>query len=50
MDFILTIRDKGHDNNKQFTYEESNVSVWNTTGGNQDVPAGEGVPEAPYRV
>lgn len=28
-----------------FYYEESNVSVWNTPRGNQDVPAGEGVPE-----
>ena len=26
-------------------YEESNASIWNTTGGNKDVPSGEGVPE-----
>ena len=25
--------------------EKSNASVWNTAGGHQDVPAGQGVPE-----
>ena len=28
-------------------YEESNAGVWDSAGGNQDVPAGEGVPETP---
>lgn len=38
--------DKRELNNKEiYGNEESNVSVWNATGGHQDVPPGEGVPE-----
>jgi len=44
------LTEKGKQKNKIYDNEESNVSVWNTPRGNQNVPFGEGVPEAPYRV